>query len=170
MDPEGRKYPKSELLVAEYIRQGMRQLWSYARPNLHLTETHITPPHPPYILSPSSSSPPFLYPRWQPQAARCFRAPPSYSTAHWPLIPIEQSNLHKLYTNRMKILIMASNTRERHPSGELHPPVPRSPCTCRVSKTGCLRYHEHRLGLHRRSSTQSFRHVPVNSPFCLPLL
>ena len=42
------------------------------------------------------------------------------------LIPIasEQSNLHKLYTNRMKILVMASHTRERHP--EAHPPVPRS--------------------------------------------
>jgi hypothetical protein len=52
-----------------------------------------------------------------------------------PLIPIEQSNLHKLYTNRMKILIMASDTRERHPSSEPHPPVPRSPCTCRVSTT-----------------------------------
>ena len=44
-----------------------------------------------------------------------------------PLIPIasEPSNLRKLYTNRMKILVMASHKRERHPSGETHPPVPR---------------------------------------------
>ena len=60
-----------------------------------------------------------------------------------PLIPIEQSNLHKLYTNRIKILIMASDTRERHASGEPHPPVSRSPCTYRVSTSGCVRYHEH---------------------------
>ena len=52
-----------------------------------------------------------------------------------PLIPFEQPNVHRLYINRMKILIMSSDTRERYPSGEPRPPDPRSPCPYRVSAT-----------------------------------
>ena len=59
-----------------------------------------------------------------------------------PLIPFEQSYFHKLYTNRMNTQVMASNTRERHPSGEPHPPVSQEslrtgmPSQCKIPPKG----------------------------------
>ena len=149
MDPEGRKYPKSELLVAEYIRQGrdetagskstakalFRQtLW---RMNLPHRNTHYPLQALPLTFSPHHHHHrlPFI-----PNGSHGLLSSPARCTEqraglYVPLIPIEQSNLHRLYINRMKILIMSSDTRERYPSGEPRPPDPRSPCPYRVSAT-----------------------------------
>jgi len=46
-----------------------------------------------------------------------------------PLNPIEQSNLHKLDSHRMRILVKTSEMSVTYPSCQPHPPVSSSPCT-----------------------------------------
>jgi len=75
---------------------------------------------------------PFFKPQQPPQQHVTFAPGTSYGT----VLLISTSLITLLNNqNRMRILVMAPEMRVTYPSCKLHPPVPRSPCTCRVRTT-----------------------------------